>query len=1364
METLEAGLSWEESLARIRTLADIAEGLSLVFVFGPGHLARQGLKQVMGAIGGKRRVLWHRLDRLGAALSDSLATAGGEPVVLLVHGMEFVERERRREIEIELNTGRNTLSSFDALVVFWIPEAEREDLFRFCADLLHWRTLVITATADKVGFDVFLSHASADKLPVEALARRLRDDGLEPFLDQWHLVPGEPWQEALEDALETSRTCAVFVSRKLGPWQNEEMRVALDKRVRSVDFRVIPVLLPGASRPGGKDLPRFLRRLSWVDFRTGLNDDYEYQRLLSGIRGVAPGARTAIQSAELLYRAKLPPHDFFVHRRELEEVRDLLIGAAGSTVGITTALRGAGGFGKTALARALCDDPEVRATFPDGILWTTMGERLHDVDRIDRVLDLVRWWTDEEPPGFKSSRDAGAYLKKVLAGRRVLVVVDDVWQGSDLEPFRELEPGAVLATTRNVRALPEGTQRIDVDAMASGEAVALLAHGLPPVNHGLAALAERLGKWPLLLRLVSSQLLDLIRERGLEVSTALKRIDSRLGEAGLRAFDRRDATGRGEALSLTMNVSLDALSPVDRQKYLDLAVLPEDIDVPIRVVERFWSLEAWEAEDLCQHLDDFSLLLDFDVARQTIRLHDVVRQYLIGEHSNLPALHRRLLARCRPPSGRWTDLADDEAYLWRHLAEHLVETGERAELRRLLLDLDYLEGKLRAVGINALLADYDVLGETGEARAVQEALRLSAHMLTRAWYGLLGQQLAGQLLGRLDPVGYEERRLVEKAADRAPLRPRRVSMSRTGGPLIRTLEGHSNFVNAVAIVDDTHVISASSDCTLRLWNLSSGDTIHIFEGHTDRVNAVAMLDETCVISGSSDHTMRVWDVESGESIGILKGPAPVRAVAVLDKTRVVSASFDRTLRVWDTATGKPIRTFQSLALHPVVAVLDKTRLVSVSADHALRILDVESGETTHILKGHTNQVRAVAVLDGTHVVSASIDRTLRVWDVSAGDAMHTIESHTDRISAVAVLDEARVVTASQHRTLQIWDLPAGKMIYTLEGHTEWVNAVAVLSETRVVSASNDGTLRLWNVGSVETTSTEVHTSAVNAVKVLDEARVVSASHDRTLCVWDIASGEMIRALEGRNYAVNAVAVMNETCLVEGGMKRFRPGATPPTLQPILTVLDVASGEILHTLEGHADQVTAVAVLDEARVVSASSDRTLRIWDVESGETIRTLEGHVDRVDAVAVLNETCVVSGSWDRTLRIWDVESGETIRTLEGHLGGVHTVAVLDETRVVSGSDDCTLHLWDVGSGETISILEGHTHWVREVAALDETRVISASFDRTLRVWDVASGETMAVFALDAPLCAVAVTLDGRTVIAGDKTGGVHFLDLEPP
>jgi energy-coupling factor transporter ATP-binding protein EcfA2 len=147
--------------------------------------------------------------------------------------------------------------------------------------------------ADGQVFDVFLSHSSRDKPAVEALARRLADEAhLTPWLDKWHLVPGEPWQEALEQALDQSRTCAVCIGPSgLSPWEREEMRSALETRVSQAGFRVVPVLLPGSTMPERGTLPRFLRRLTWVDFRVsdGIRNAEAFRHLVAGIRGVAPG-------------------------------------------------------------------------------------------------------------------------------------------------------------------------------------------------------------------------------------------------------------------------------------------------------------------------------------------------------------------------------------------------------------------------------------------------------------------------------------------------------------------------------------------------------------------------------------------------------------------------------------------------------------------------------------------------------------------------------------------------------------------------------------------------------------------------------------------------------------------------------------------------------------------------------------------------------------------------------------------------------------------------------------------------------------------------------------------------------------------
>ena len=123
-------------------------------------------------------------------------------------------------------------------------------------------------------YDVFLSHNSKDKPAVETIAHNLQATyGLKCWLDKWNLVPGEPWQEALEDALDDCQTVAVFVGpNTVSPWENEEMRSALEVRVHDKTRRVVPVLLPGAPDNRDLKLPRFLTRLTWVDFRAGLDD------------------------------------------------------------------------------------------------------------------------------------------------------------------------------------------------------------------------------------------------------------------------------------------------------------------------------------------------------------------------------------------------------------------------------------------------------------------------------------------------------------------------------------------------------------------------------------------------------------------------------------------------------------------------------------------------------------------------------------------------------------------------------------------------------------------------------------------------------------------------------------------------------------------------------------------------------------------------------------------------------------------------------------------------------------------------------------------------------------------------------------
>ena len=78
---------------------------------------------------------------------------------------------------------------------------------------------------------------------------------------------------------------------------------------------------------------------------------------------------------------------------------------------------------------------------------------------------------------------------------------------------------------------------------------------------------------------------------------------------------------------------------------------------------------------------------------------------------------------------------------------------------------------------------------------------------------------------------------------------------------LHTLEGHSNWVSAVAFSPDGKtIVSGSSDHTIRLWDAATGVHQHTLEGHSHWVSAVAFSpDGKTIVSGSSDRTIRLWD-------------------------------------------------------------------------------------------------------------------------------------------------------------------------------------------------------------------------------------------------------------------------------------------------------------------------------------------------------------------------------------------------------------------------------------------------------------------------------------------------------------------------
>ncbi|NUW30598.1 tetratricopeptide repeat protein [Nonomuraea sp. SMC257] len=327
----------------------------------------------------------------------------------------------------------------------------------------------------------------------------------------------------------------------------------------------------------------------------------------------------------------LAPQVFVGRTAELARLRAVLTAEPGPGGGpAVLALHGPGGMGKSALALRAAH--AVAGRYPDGQLYVDLQGSspglppLSPAEALGRFLRALGVPPDEVPA---SAAEAAALYQSSLAGRRVLVVLDNAVGASQVAPLLPADPGcAVLVTSRAALTTMDAVP-VAVGLLSEADCVSMLTalageHRVTAEPGAAAEIARWCGRHPLATRIAGARL--------------AARPDWSLTRFGERLRDHRDRLDELRASGLSLRscfeVGYDTLMSAAQATFRRFGVL----EVPEMGVELAAALAGTglrEAEAALDELAEARLLEP--VAEGRYRVHDLLRLFA----AELSAAHDR---------------------------------------------------------------------------------------------------------------------------------------------------------------------------------------------------------------------------------------------------------------------------------------------------------------------------------------------------------------------------------------------------------------------------------------------------------------------------------------------------------------------------------------------------------------------------------------------------------------------------------------------------------------------------------------------------------------------------------------------------
>ena len=245
---------------------------------------------------------------------------------------------------------------------------------------------------------------------------------------------------------------------------------------------------------------------------------------------------------------------------------------------------------------------------------------------------------------------------------------------------------------------------------------------------------------------------------------------------------------------------------------------------------------------------------------------------------------------------------------------------------------------------------------------------------------------------------------------------------------IKILEEHTGWITCLVSLNDGTLVSSSTDRTIKLWNISTGNVIKtLINGHNHWINCLTVLNNGILVSGSLDKTIKLWNTHTGEVIQTLHGHTGwITCLNVLPNSSsssnnvLVSCSEDNTIRLWNTNNGQLIKTLKEEEESILsLLVLNDNKIITGHKNDKIKIWDINSNLSEILDNEDIIKNNNISIINNNYKEEEEIER---------------LKESKQGVNSLCLLndDNCTLVTSSSNKSnIKFWNYKTGELIRTL---------------------------------------------------------------------------------------------------------------------------------------------------------------------------------------------------------------------------------------------------------------------------------------------------------------------------------------------